>query len=69
MEHRAGLVKFHGFISQKKNESVCGASCHVSDRCKENTNSTLAQATLYCQTSFYYKGEFSVQQQTRKNFL
>lgn len=44
------MVLYH-----KKNIFLCGAICHVSDRCKENTNSTLAQATLYCQTSFYYK--------------
>lgn len=60
MECRASLVKFHGFIPQKTKIFVCGAVNHLSNRCKENTNSVLVQATLCCQTLFYCKGEFSV---------
>lgn len=42
--------------------------CYMSDRCKKNTNSSLAHA-YYCQILLYDKRGFPVQQLMQKNIL
>lgn len=49
-------------MAQKKKKVFVGdAVSYTSYRDKQNTNTSLAQATLYCQILLYCKGGFPVQ--------